>query len=73
MFFTDKQIEIVNKFVDEIHFLKNQNEEIKRVNKIYFDELKKYEKENLRYKKMINQLEDITLKLSNYIEEKEKC
>ena len=65
---------------DNIHFiiggrgfLKSQCEELKRVNKIYFEELKKYEKENIKYKQMINQLEDIIIKLSNHIEEKEKC
>ena len=54
-------------------FLRSQNEELKRVNKIYFEELKKYEKEIENYKKMINQLENIIVKLSNYIEENEKC
>ena len=60
MIFSYKELEIINR-------------ELKRINKIYFDELKKYEKENIRYKNMVNQLEDIIVKLSNHIEEKEKC
>lgn len=53
-------------------FLKSQCEELKRVNKIYYDEIKEYQKKIHKYNEMINQLEDMVVKLSNYIEDK-KC
>lgn len=51
---------------DEIKFLKYKEKELMNINKKYYKEIKKY-------KQMVNSLENMIVKLSEYIEEKEKC